>query len=110
VVDEDELERIREKKKEQLEKQAGQQQEVDEARRQQAEAQKKALLRKVLTPEARERLQRVKMARPEKGENIEKQLIQLAASGRIQQKLTDDQLKQILAESQQSRDINIERR
>lgn len=110
MVDEDELERIREKKKEQLEKQAGQQQEVDEARRQQAEAQKKALLRKVLTPEARERLQRVKMARPEKGENIEKQLIQLAASGRIQQKLTDDQLKQILAESQQSRDINIERR
>lgn len=110
MVDEDELEKLREKKLEELEQQA-ERQEVDEARQQQAEAQKKALLRQVLEPEARERLKRIKMARPERGERIETQLIQLAASGRLNQKITDEQLKEILAQSQQNRrDINIERR
>lgn len=111
MVDEDELERIREKKLEQLKDQQAGRQEADDARREQAEAKKKAILRQVLEPEARERLQRIKMARPERAERLESQLIQLAAAGRLNQKLTDDQLKQILAESQKDqRDINIERR
>ncbi len=109
MVDEDELEKLRKKKLQELEQQA-EQQEADQARREQAEAQKKAVLRQVLEPQARERLQRIKMARPEKGASIEQQLIQLAASGRINRKLTDDQLKQILAQSQEDREINIERR
>lgn len=110
MVDEDELEKLREKKLQELQQQS-EGQEADEARRQQAEAKKKALLRQVLEPEARERLQRIKMARPERAERIESQLIQLAAAGRLNQKLTDEQLKEILAQSQRGkRDINIERR
>lgn len=110
MVDDEELEKLRKKKLQELEQQA-EGEAAEDARREQAEAQKKAILRQVLEPEARERLQRVKMARPEKGKRIEQQLIQLAASGRIQQKLTDSQLKQVLAESQKNqRDINIERR
>lgn len=110
-MDEDsELEELRERKRRELEKQA-QQEGADQARKEQAERKKKALLRQVLDSDARERLERIRMARPEKAERIESQLIQLAASGRLQQKLTDEQLKQILAKSQSdSRDINIERR
>jgi programmed cell death protein 5 len=110
-MDEDaELEELRERKRRELEKRA-QKEEADQARQQQAEAKKKAILRQVLDSDARERLERIRMARPEKADHIESQLIQLAASGRIQQKLTDEQLKEILAQSQSdSRDINIERR
>lgn len=110
-MDEDsELEELRERKRRELEKRA-QQEDVEQARQEQAEAKKKAILRQVLEPDARERLERIRMARPQKAERIQSQLIQLAASGRIQQKLTDEQLKEILAKSQSdSRDINIERR
>lgn len=110
-MDEDpDLEELRERKRRELEKRA-QQEGADEARKQEAERKKKAILRQVLDSDARERIERIRMARPEKAERIESQLIQLAASGRLQQKLTDEQLKEILAKSQDSgRDINIERR
>jgi programmed cell death protein 5 len=110
-MDEDsELEKLKEKKMRELERQA-KQKEADDSRRDKAEAQKKALLRQVLDSEARQRLERIRMARPEKAERIEQQLIQLAASGRLNQKLSDEQLKQILAKSQSDdREINIERR
>lgn len=110
-MDEDsELEELRERKRRELEQQA-QRQEAEQARQDQAEMQKKAILRQVLTSDARERLERIRMARPQKADRLESQLIQLAASGRLQQKVTDDQLKEILAKSQSgSRDINIERR
>lgn len=110
-MDEDsELEELRERKRRELEQRA-QQDDVEQARQEQAELQKKAILRKVLDSAARERLERIRMARPQKAESIENQLIQLAASGRIQQKITDEQLKEILAKSRsESRDINIERR
>ncbi len=110
-MDEDsELEELRERKRRELEQRA-QQEDVQQAQREQAELQKKAILRKVLDSDARERLERIRMARPEKADRIESQLIQLAAAGRIQNKITDEQLKEILAKSQSgSRDINIERR
>jgi programmed cell death protein 5 len=110
MVDDSELDKLKEQKKRQLEQKA-QNQEADQARREQAERKKKALLRQVLDSEARQRLERIRMARPQKAERIEQQLIQLAASGRLNEKLTDDQLKQILAKSQSDdRDINITRR
>lgn len=110
-MDEDpDLDELRERKRRELEKKA-QQEQVEDARQDKVEAQKKAILRQVLDSEARQRLERIRMARPDKADRIESQLIQLAASGRIQQKITDDQLKEILAKSQDSgRDINIERR
>lgn len=108
------LDEIRKKRLRDLERQMGDQaanQAVEEARREQAEAQKQALLRAALEPEARERLTRIRMARPEVADNLESQIVQLAASGRLQGQITDEQLKRILAESSRNRrEINIERR
>jgi programmed cell death protein 5 len=65
----------------------------------------------ILTPEARSRLANLKLTKPEFVEQIELQLIQLAQSGRLQGKVTDEQLKVLLKQlSGQKRDINITRK
>jgi programmed cell death protein 5 len=76
-----------------------------------AEAQKEAFLRQIMTPEARERLARLKMARPEETRQVESQLIGLAQSGRLGSRIDDEQLKLILARLlPNQRDINIRRK
>jgi programmed cell death protein 5 len=60
------------------------------------EMQKKALLRQVLTTEARQRLNRIKLVKPRFAEQVELQLIQVAQSGRIRLPIADTQLKTIL--------------
>jgi programmed cell death protein 5 len=96
-----------------LQAQRGQQGKAVEAQAQaDAEAQKQVLMRKILTLEARQRLQNVKLVRPDFAAQIEMQLLQLAQSGRISLPITDDILKRLLRQiqSQQSRrDINIRR-
>jgi programmed cell death protein 5 len=78
---------------------------------QQLEQQKQALLRKILTPEARQRLTNLNMVKPEFTEQLELQLIQLAQQGKLPIPLTDAQLKQILIQLQsQKREIKIRRR
>jgi programmed cell death protein 5 len=64
------------------------------------EAQKQAILRQVLTPEARERLTTLKMSRPALGEQLEMQLISLAQSGRLPSQISDEQLKTLLMKMQ----------
>ena len=98
--DDDELEELRRKKMEQLQDQADSQQsaEAQEAAQQQAEAQKKALLRQYLTDDARKRLNTVKMSKPQFGEKVERQVIALARSGRLQGKIDDEKMKQLLNE------------
>lgn len=74
------------------------------------DAQKQAILRQILTPEARERLTRVKMSRKGLVEQIEGQLIMLAQSGRLQSKIDDKKLKQLLLQMQpKKRETNITR-
>jgi len=91
-----------------------QQNQTEEARRvqQEAEAQKQALLRRILTPEARQRMTNVRIVRPEYAEQLELQLIQLAQTRRVKLPITDDMLKGLLTqiENQQRRDIQIRRR
>lgn len=70
--------------------------EEERKRRAEIEAQKQEILRKILTPEARNRLNNVKLVRPEIAQLIEEQLILLAQSGRIAEPLTDEQLREIL--------------
>ncbi|HIH89447.1 TPA: DNA-binding protein [Candidatus Bathyarchaeota archaeon] len=77
-----------------------------------AEAQKQSLMRRLLTPEARQRLANIKMVRPEFGQQLEAELIQIAQGGRVPLPISDDQLKRLLAgiEGQQKkRDISIRR-
>jgi programmed cell death protein 5 len=109
---EDELEQIREKKMEQLQEQAGQEdEEAIQEQRQQAEAQKKAILRKNLTDGARKRLNTVKMSKPDVGEKVEQQIVALAQSGRIQGKIDEDKMKQLLQElTPDSKSFDIRRR
>ncbi|PSQ01819.1 DNA-binding protein [Halobacteriales archaeon QS_4_69_31] len=98
----EELEKLRQEKMEQLQEQQGDQdaEEAREAQREQMEAQKKALLRQHLTDGARKRLNTVKMSKPEFGEQVEQQVIGLAQSGRIQGKIDEEKMKQLLKELQ----------
>jgi programmed cell death protein 5 len=69
------------------------------------------ILRTILTTEAKERLGRIKVARPELAEAIENQLIILAQSGQLKTKINDEQLQMLLTRLiPKKRDINIKRR
>lgn len=106
----DELEELRRRKLAELQNQAAAQ-EQQEAQRAQVEAQKANVLRVILTPEARERLTRVKLAYPDVAESLENQLIVLYQQGRIRGQVDDALLKQFLARvAPKKRDITIERR
>jgi len=109
---EEELEKLREQKREQLKDQAqGENEEAMEQQRQQAEAQKKAILRQNLTDGARKRLNTVKMSKPEHGERVEQQIVALAQSGRIQGKIDEEKMKELLSElSPDSKSFDIKRR
>ena len=107
------IEEIKRRKLLELQKKLAEQQQQEEALLE-AEMQKKALLRKILTPEARERLERIRLARPEFAEAVEMQLIQLAQLGRLPIPLSDEDFKALLerlsALTKKKRDIKIIRK
>ncbi len=82
-----------------MQNQAAQQQ-AQEQQAADVESQKEAILRQILSPEARARLTNIKMVKPQMAEQIEMQLIQLAGSGRLKGRVTDDQLKGLLLQLQ----------
>jgi len=109
----DELEAIRKKKLLELQQQQmGSQAALgEEARKKEFDEQKKTVLRQILTTEARERLGRIKIARPDVAENIENQLIMFAQSGQLKNKINDEQLLELLSKIiPKKRDIKIKRR
>jgi len=106
---EEELEGLRRRRLAELQRAA-----VDEQRRaevqQQVEVQKQAILKRILTPEARQRLTNIRMVRSDFAEQLELQLIQLAQSGRVKLPISDEQLKEALVRIQsQRKDIKIRR-
>ena len=109
----DELEELRRRKLLEMQRNAQEQQEIDEQRKlQEAEkARKQQILRQILAPDARERLANVRLVRPDLAENVENQLIQLASMGRINRLLTDTDIRDILARlTEKKRETKIERR
>ena len=100
-MSDEELEEIRKRKLLEMQQRAKVDQKSQEAR--QLEAQKQALLRQILSSEARQRLTNLKMIKPQFIEQLELQLIQLAQSGRIALPISDAQLKKILIQLQPRR-------
>ncbi|MGI0068792.1 MAG: DNA-binding protein [Nitrosotalea sp.] len=72
---------------------------------------KEQALRTLLAPEARLRLNNVKMVKPDLAAMVENYLLGMASQGRLNGQISDDQLKQILLSIQQpKRDFKINRK
>ena len=112
--DDERLEELRQQKKEQLKQQqqgGDAQREAQQQAQQQAEQQKQALLKQNLTDGARKRLNTIKMSKPEFAEKVEQQVVALAQSGRLQDRIDEEQMKELLRELKpDSQSFNINRR
>ncbi len=85
----------------------------DEKRSNDAEvvAMKEQALRTILSPQARLRLNNVRMVKPELAAMVENYLIGMVSQGKLNTQISDDQLKQILLSIQQpKRDFKINRK
>jgi programmed cell death protein 5 len=109
----DELSELRKRRMAQMQQQAGDQQGMQEEleRQQKQKSQIQMLLMQVLEPDARERLNTIKLTKPEFAASVEQQLVALAQSGRLKNKITDAQLKELLRQlAPARRDYSITRR
>lgn len=98
-MSDEELENLRRRRLSELQQQSAGDQNQSQIKKQ-VDSQKQALLRQILSPEARQRLTNLKMIKPEFTDQIELQLIQLAQAGKLPIPLPDAQLKQILLQLQ----------
>jgi programmed cell death protein 5 len=108
-----ELEELRRRKMEELQRSQSQDQNTEEQRAaQEAEkAKRQQILRQILDVAARERLANVRLVRPDVADNVESQLIQLYSMGRINRIISDEEIKQILGKmTETKRETHIERR
>ncbi|WP_049935076.1 DNA-binding protein [Haloplanus natans] len=113
--DDERLEELRQQKMQELKDQAQEGGgpeggEAQQAAQQQAEAQKQALLKQHLTDGARQRLNAVQMSKPEVAEQVEQQVVALARSGRIQDRIDEDQMRKLLKELTPDKSFDIRRR
>lgn len=79
----------------------------DEAKKRREEAERAALLRQFLTPEARVRLKNVSLVKPELAKQVESLIIQWGLEGRLDHRITDSELKEILIRLQRRRGFRI---
>ncbi|KAF7867185.1 hypothetical protein EAF04_005269 [Stromatinia cepivora] len=69
----------------------------DEGRQQQEEAARQSILTQILEPEAADRLGRIRLVKESRAVDVENRLIMLARSGQLRQKITEEQLKDLLS-------------
>lgn len=96
-MSDEELEELRRRKMAELQQQAA----VDQKTAQEEEirSQRAAVLRQILTPEARSRLTNLRMVKPAFAEQLENELIRLAQVNRLPEvPITDNTLKTMLAQ------------
>jgi programmed cell death protein 5 len=93
----DELAEIRRRRMAQMQQQQSDQGEELERQRQ-VEAQIHMVLMQIMEPDARERLNTIKITKPDFAKGVEQQLVLLAQSGRLKTKITDQQLKELLVQ------------
>jgi len=91
----EELEAIKRKKLEELQRRLQLEEEL--RRRQEEEARRQALLRSMLTAEARERLANVRLVKPEIARIVEDNLIALVQTGQLKPPIGEDVVKKILS-------------
>jgi programmed cell death protein 5 len=108
-MSDEELESLRQRKLLELQQRLSAEQQQIQAQ-EQLEIQKQSLLRRILTPDARQRLANLKIVKPNFGKQLEMQLIQLVQQRRLNIPINDDQLKKILIGLQSGRrEIKIRR-
>ncbi|HJJ46330.1 MAG TPA: DNA-binding protein [Methanocorpusculum sp.] len=107
--EDEELAELRRQRMMQMQQQQMAEQEQLQAK-QRMQQQIQSVLMQVMEPEARERLNTIRITKPDFAASIEQQIVALAQSGRLRQKITDDQLKALLAQIvPQKREFNIRR-
>ena len=92
-----ELDEIRQRRLLELQRRISEEQ-AKAQEQEQVESRKQGLLRQILTMEARQRLHRIKLVKPEFAAQLELQLIQVAQSGRVKLPINDEQLRGLLAQ------------
>ncbi|MDI1486975.1 MAG: hypothetical protein OHK93_006237 [Ramalina farinacea] len=68
----------------------------EEDRKKQESEARNSILSQILTPEAADRLGRIRLVKESRATDVENRLITLARSGQLRSKVTEDQLKEIL--------------
>jgi programmed cell death protein 5 len=71
------------------------------------EEMKKIILKKILSREAAERLARVRLVKPELANELELYLIQLYQTGKINEEISEEQIKLILEKSSERKKFRI---
>ncbi|KAL2023519.1 hypothetical protein VTK56DRAFT_2127 [Thermocarpiscus australiensis] len=118
-MDDAELEKIRRARLEQLKAQGGAKagsngggQEQAQRQQQEAEA-RQSILNQILQPEAADRLGRIRLVKEQRATDVENRLIMLAQTGQLRQKVTEEQLKELLsavADNKEEEKIVVSRR
>jgi len=109
ATQDDELSLLREQRRLELQKQLQQQAsaqadaEIEAHKAQVDEQNTSAVLKTILSPEARSRLATIAMASPQRADSIRVALMKMNDEGRVQGQLNDEQFKQLLASQSKSR-------
>lgn len=76
----------------------------------QLEQMKKTLMARILSPEAYERLSRVRMVNPAAAGQAELYLLQIYQQGKLAGKITDEQMRQVLTALSEKKEFTIRRK